>query len=326
VAGSLSVCIPTYNYGAYIAEAVRSLAKAPAGAVEIVVLDGGSQDNTSEVMRALEREQSNIRYVRQTNPGGIDRDLARSVELATGEYCWLLSADDALAQGAVERLLRHCADGFDVLLANRVWCDLHMRPIVTQSWLTDTPSDMVFDLRERRQIESYLARARSLGALFSFMSTIGFRRSLWLKTEPPDALAGSNYAHVYRLFAMARQSRRLKYVAEPLILCRSGNDSFATEGLASRLAIDLRGYLKLSQTLFPGDAELQRRFRAVLRREHSWRVWMYAREVTRDRARWRDLEQLLLVYGFSRLQLVAIRLIAIVSRWRRQWLRRGAAT
>lgn len=317
--------MPTYNNGAYIAEALRSVASAPPGAVEIVVLDGGSQDNTAGVVRALEREQPNIRYVRQEARGGIDRDLARSVELATGEYCWLLSADDALAPGALGRLLRECDAGCDVLLANRTWCDVQLRPIGAQAWLADTPADTVFDLRDRRQIERYLGRASSLGALFSFMSTIGFRRNRWLESAPSRGLVGSNYAHVERLFAMARRSGRLKYVAEPLVLCRSGNDSFATEGLASRLAIDLRGYLKLSQALFPDDADLQRQFRAVLRREHSWRVWMYAREVTHDRSRWRDLEDLLRVYGFSRPQLAAIRLIAIASRWRRQWLRRAAA-
>jgi abequosyltransferase len=318
--------MPTYNNGAYIAEALRSLGNAPPGAVEIVVLDGGSQDNTAEIVHRFAREQPNVRYVRQAERGGIDRDLARSVELATGEYCWLLSADDALAPGALERLLAECASGFDVLLANRTWCDLQLRPIEPQAWLADTPADTVFDLRDRRQVESYLARARSLGALFSFMSTIGFRRGRWLENESASALVGSNYAHVQRLFAMTRESGRLNYLAEPLVLCRSGNDSFATEGLASRLTIDLRGYLGLSQALFPDDADLQRRFRAVLRREHSWRVWMYAREVTRERSRWLELEQLLRVYGFSRLQLAAIRWIAIVSRWRRQWLRRAAAT
>jgi abequosyltransferase len=324
VAARLSICIPTYNYGAYIGEALRSVAHARTDEIEIIVLDGGSQDDTAQVVRTLERERLNIRYVRQGERGGIDRDLARSVELATGEYCWLLSADDALAPGALERLLAECDNGFDVMLANRMWCDVHLRPIGAQAWLSDTPRDTVFDFRDRGQLKTYLATARSLGALFSFMSSIGFRRTLWLDSAPANALAGSNYAHVYRLFVMARKAAALKYVAEPLVLCRSGNDSFAREGLARRLTIDLRGYLKLSQTLFPDDAELQRCFRAVLRREHSWRVWMYAREVTREPARWRELEQLLRHYGFSLPQLAAIRLIAVVSRWRRQCLRRAA--
>src|SRR5882762_10484814 len=93
----LSVCIPTYNYGAFIGRAIDSvLAAAPSG-IEILVLDGGSSDDTKQVVANLAKGCPFIKYVFQPQRGGIDRDLAQSVELANGEFCWLLSADDALA-------------------------------------------------------------------------------------------------------------------------------------------------------------------------------------------------------------------------------------
>lgn len=320
----LSVCIPTYNYGAYIGEALESIAAQASAEVEVVVLDSGSTDNTQHVVRKFASALPHLRYEVEARPGGIDRDLARTVALARGEYCWLLSADDAFAPGALARILRECAAGFDLMLANRTWCDAQLNPIWYKAWLRPQQPDRAFDFFDDAQMAEYLASASSLGALFSFMSTLGFRRDLWLRAGDDPRLVGSNYAHVHRLFKLARAGAKLSYVAAPLILCRSGNDSFAQAGLASRLAIDLAGYLQLSQALFPGNRALQQAFRAVLRREHSWRVWMYARETTCDRNKWQALERLLGEYGMNRAQLLAIRAIAIVSGLRRRFLRRTA--
>lgn len=318
----VSICMPTYNNAAYIGDALRSSLLHGGDEVEVVVLDGGSTDNTAAVVLAIAQRDARVRYVRQAERGGIDRDLARSVELARGEYCWLLSADDAFVDGALARVAAECRAGHELLLANRVWCDVALRPVIAHAWLANGAADETFDFSDRRQLRAWLSRAASLGALFSFMSVIGFRRSRWLAANTTPALVGSNYAHVERLFAMARQGARLKYIAEPLVLCRSGNDSFAAAGVAARLAIDLRGFLALSQAIFPEDERLQRAFREVLRREHSWRVWMYAREVTPDARRWREMEDLLREYGLSGLQLLAIRMIAVASGFRRRRQRR----
>jgi len=308
--------MPTHNYGMYIGRAIESLlADVPPG-IEILVLDGGSSDRTREVVENLAKGRRFLRYVYQSERGGIDRDLAQAVELASGEYCWLLSADDALAPGALPRILQEFENGSDLLLTNRIWCDVNLNLISRQTWLAGPEEDQLFDFSDDRQISDYLDRASSLGALFSFMSVIGFRRESWLRTKSNPALVASNYAHVERLFSIARNGTRLKYIAAPLVLCRSGNDSFRASGLASRLAIDLRGYLRLSQAIFPDNEQLQKAFRAVVRREHSWRVWMHAREITRDPARWLEVEQLLPAYGFRWMQVLGIKALGLASRLR----------
>src|SRR2546429_1102168 len=96
----LSICIPTYNYGAFIATAIRSVFADRHPEIEIVVLDGGSTDTTKDVVQKLAAGQPFVKYIHQSERGGIDSDLSRCVELASGEYCWLLSADDALVPGA----------------------------------------------------------------------------------------------------------------------------------------------------------------------------------------------------------------------------------
>jgi abequosyltransferase len=308
----LSVCIPTYNYGAFIGSAIESVLDDSPADVEILVLDGASTDATERVVAQLAARHPALRYIRQPQRGGIDHDLSRSVELARGEYCWLLSADDAFMPGALRRILQEFQRDCDVLLANRVWCDADLQPLRTQAWLA--AGDRVFDLSRSAELYEYLRSARSLGALFSYMSVIGFRRAHWMSAPAPAALAGSNYAHVHRLFAMALAGRRLHYVAAPLVKCRGGSDSFRDEGLAARLAIDLRGYSKLSRLLFPDSEALQKAFREVVTREHPWRRWVRARSEAGSDAQWDELERLLREYGYGTAKLLATNLLGRMMR------------
>lgn len=290
--------MPTFNYGRYIRRAIDSVRDQGVGGVEVVVLDGGSTDDTRHVVEEAAAEWPAVRYVRQGARGGIDADLARSVELATGEFCWLLSADDALEPGALSALLAEFDRGNDILLCNRTWCDGELRPLYPQSWLAGG-GDRTVDLSNAAEVLEYLRAAQSLGGLFSFMSCIGFKRSAWLRAAAP---AVPCYTHVGRLFAMGRGGARFRYLAAPLVLCRGGTDSFRAGGLARRLLLDLRGYLQLADALFPGDPGSRSAFLAVMRREHPLRQWIWARLETPDGETWNEVEGELAKCGFSWLE------------------------
>jgi glycosyltransferase involved in cell wall biosynthesis len=62
----VSVIIPTYNCAHYLEQAIESAMNQTYRDVEIIVLDDGSTDNTSEVVR---KYGNNIRYIRQANAG-----------------------------------------------------------------------------------------------------------------------------------------------------------------------------------------------------------------------------------------------------------------
>ncbi len=291
--------MPTYNYGRHIRTALESVRAQGRDDIEVVVLDGGSTDDTREVVESIAGLWPAVRYIRRDSRGGIDRDLASSVELARGDYCWLLSADDALQDGALRRMMSELSSGCDILLCNRIWCDARLSPVRPESWLGNGGADRVVDLAQEREVGRYLADARSLGALFSFMSSIVFRREAWIRARAVASLVGTHYSHVQRLFAMARQGGRLKYLSAPLVRCRGGADSFREGGVAERLLIDLRGFLKLADELFGNDPVLRSLFLAVLRREHPWRRWVRARAEARDPSQWREIGALLRQAGYA---------------------------
>src|ERR1700678_404910 len=112
----LSICIPTYNFGPFIGQTLESILPQLEEGVEVVVLDGGSTDETTAVVESLQERHPGLRYQRREERGGIDRDMARTVDLARGEYCWLFCADDVMKPGAIRRMLGNLESG----------CDLHL--------------------------------------------------------------------------------------------------------------------------------------------------------------------------------------------------------
>src|SRR2546421_12325536 len=98
----LSFCIPVHNFGAFLPATLESILPQMHGALEIVVFDGGSTDNTPELMGDICARDPRVRYLRRDVRGGIDADLASCIDAALGEYCWLFSGDDTLQSGRSE--------------------------------------------------------------------------------------------------------------------------------------------------------------------------------------------------------------------------------
>ncbi|HEX9021742.1 MAG TPA: glycosyltransferase family 2 protein [Nitrospirota bacterium] len=311
----LSICIPTYNYGAFIGETLNSITdqlEPDAESVEVVVVDGASTDNTPQVVENFRGRIPKLVYHRLDRKGGIDSDLERTVDLAHGEYCWLLSSDDVQTPGALSRILHEIEAGYDIYLFNRTECDKDLRPRRNASWLSPDIEDSIFPFTNHGEFISYFKRSRSIGALFSYISSIIVRREKWLTIPRHEKLIGSNYAHVFRLFSILLNGGVLKYIKDPLVLCRGDNDSFLDNGLFHRYLIDIDGYLLLASELFP-DEPVRRAFLAVMRREHDWRQFVGLKSAVSihaaDNAKWIDLERKLLKYGYPRAELFVVRML-----------------
>lgn len=105
----VSVLIPAYNEEMVIAASIRRVLASTDVEVEVIVIDDGSKDATSEVVRTGFADEPRVRLLTLAN-GGKARALNRGLELARGEIIIALDADTQFEPETIARLARWFVD------------------------------------------------------------------------------------------------------------------------------------------------------------------------------------------------------------------------
>lgn len=102
----VTVVIPSYNQGLYLAEAIQSVLDQDVE-VELVVVDGGSTD---ESLSIIKRFEANISWWRSAPDQGQAYAINEGVRKGTAPYvCWL-NSDDYFLPGGLKSLLKTIKD------------------------------------------------------------------------------------------------------------------------------------------------------------------------------------------------------------------------
>ena len=103
----VTVYIPTHNYGRFLDAAIQSVLKQTMDDWELIVIDDGSTDDTSEILKSY-RVHPKIRILEQKNRGlNFTNNVA--LRIARGEYLMRLDADDFLDENIL-LVLSHILD------------------------------------------------------------------------------------------------------------------------------------------------------------------------------------------------------------------------
>ena len=103
-APTVSICIPTLDGVKYLASAIETAASQTYDDIEILVVDGGSTDDTTAVAKS--HCDPRMRVVTTETPLGMVANWNRAVRLSRGRFVKFLFQDDLLAPTYVERALR----------------------------------------------------------------------------------------------------------------------------------------------------------------------------------------------------------------------------
>lgn len=279
----LSICIPTYNFAKFIGQTLDSILPQVCDGVEIVILDGASTDNTQEVVEKYQKEHPCIRYIRKDKKGGIDRDIAATVDLAIGEYCWLFSSDDVMRQGAIQKLLGEINESHDVYIVGFTNCGLDINVIIKKYPILDSEQSVVFNLSDPQERIKYFKKALTTPAFFSFMSSLVIKRASWMKGAFDERYIGECWSHVARLFSLIPQQLQVKYLPETFLYKRSFNDSFMANGILYRLEIAVIHFQKIADDLFGSKSIETSLIRRAIQKELSFRSFLKAKAMIKDR-------------------------------------------
>jgi cellulose synthase/poly-beta-1,6-N-acetylglucosamine synthase-like glycosyltransferase/spore germination protein YaaH/peptidoglycan/xylan/chitin deacetylase (PgdA/CDA1 family) len=126
---AVTVLVPAYNEEAVIVDTVRSALASGYPKLEVLVVDDGSTDHTSELVRKNFSGDSRVRLLTQENHGK-PTALNHGLAVATGEIIVSIDADTIVDAEAVPRLVRHFGNPAVGAVAGNV------KVINRNSWIT----------------------------------------------------------------------------------------------------------------------------------------------------------------------------------------------
>lgn len=210
----LTIAITTRNRADFIGQTLDSILPQITEETELLILDGASTDATPEVVAQYQRRLPALRYVRLTSNDGADRDFDRSVLNSRGEYCWLMTDDDLLLEGAVAAVLAALAAEPSLLIVNSEVRNADLTEVIEPSRLT-FGSDRVYPPAELSRLFAETA------SYLSFIGCVVIRRSIW-ESRDRETYFGSWFVHMGVIFQQPLPAQAM-VLAAPFISIRYGN-------------------------------------------------------------------------------------------------------
>lgn len=211
----LSICMSTFNRAKFIGLTLESILPQLSSDVELVIVDGGSTDDTHSVVTNYLRSDDRLRYYKMDQNLGLDHDFDQTIQLAKGEYCWLMSDDDIIAPHAVKRILAALSEkNWDAIVLNY--------EVYTKGFERKISGRKISVIQDKHytadDIDDFFIDTASA---LSYLGALVIKKDIWLARERSKYF-GSFFIHMGVLF-QCLPAKDYLVIAEPLIKIRYGN-------------------------------------------------------------------------------------------------------
>ena len=136
----VSIILPTYNREHVISRSIDSVISQTYSNFELIIVDDGSTDNTSDILKKYEGK---VEYIKQKN-SGVSSARNTGIKLAKGEYIAFIDSDDqwlpTKLQRQIEYFMSHSRDGLSMVCTDVTIIDTDGNPHERRRFMPKTSS------------------------------------------------------------------------------------------------------------------------------------------------------------------------------------------
>ena len=123
----ISIVTPSYNQGEFIEETIRSVLLQGYPNLEYIIIDGGSNDNSVEIIRKYEKF---LAYWVSEQDEGQSHAINKGFKMLTGEIVAFLNSDDLYMPNALEFVSQYLIQNpkYDFICAQTKFIDTNSKP------------------------------------------------------------------------------------------------------------------------------------------------------------------------------------------------------
>ena len=201
----VSVVVPVYNVRPYLERCISSLIKQTYTNIQIIIVDDGSDDGSSELCDEIKARDNRIEIIHQKN-GGLSAARNTGLKYIKGEYIFFLDSDDYISTDAIEKMLSCLLkNNLDIVCCNRVlfWDNNKQKVQYDQidSLLVMDPKNAIIEMNRYKYID------------MSAHSKL-FKKELFNSIKFPVGKLSEDMFIMYKIFEIAD---KVGYISEPLL-------------------------------------------------------------------------------------------------------------
>ena len=181
----VTVILPSYNFDAFIGQAIHSVQSQSMSDWELLIFDNGSTDNSHAVIGDFIRDERIFFQINESNLG-LFGSVQRGIDAARGNYFVILGADDILEPEFLEHAVSILDSDATLSLVHgaAIWIDEQGAPYggTNDAWLARNACRQAFQdvFRLGFCLTTVVARTNLVRQMPAFNSTWNVMNDVWL--------------------------------------------------------------------------------------------------------------------------------------------------
>lgn len=224
----LSICIPNYNRADFLTKNLQLIAKQNHPNIEVVVCDDFSIEDIQMVVDNFRKNypKVNLKYKQNSRNLGFDKNVLKTISLASGQYCWLLSNDDQILPGSIKKIIKTINRNPDtaLFLVNYQRFDKILKKITAETMISIKKDCKFDDASKFFFFETPKSFFKFLGPNCLTMSVDVFKRQYWQKMVPSvSQYIGHNFIHLFIIASIIKKHPKIYFISEPQLRYTANN-------------------------------------------------------------------------------------------------------